>query len=320
MKSKLNFFRNLALLVAGLTCFLAAAANGHSGMVGDLNGDGRHTIGDVTSLIGAVLNDGAVTDVNDIDCDGRLSISDVTTLIDMVLCPARPSQRYVVNGVFFSMVNVEGGTFVMGATEGQSSEANYDEYPAHQVALSSYSIGQTQVTQALWEAVMGYNPSGCVINPQCPVENVSWDDCQEFIQNLNTLTGCSFRLPTEAEWEFAASGGNYSRQYLYSGSNNYNDVAWCELNSDDRTQPVASKMPNELGIYDMSGNVWEWCQDWWGLFDSGNCINPTGPETGDSRVCHGGCMRGHVRFCRIGYRMDYPPDTRRIDLGLRIAL
>ena len=320
MKSRLFICRSLTLMVAGLMCFFyASATDGYSGMVGDLNGDGRLSITDVTCLIDDALYDNAVNDINDINGDGRLTISDITTLIDYLLNPSAMIPRFSANGVFFEMVAVDGGTFVMG-TNNQSSDANFDEFPAHQVALSNFLIGKTEVTQDLWEAVMGYNPSGCRIDPDCPVEYVSWNDCQLFISNLNALTGCSFRLPTEAEWEFAAQGGNKSKHYKYAGSDNYNLVAWCEENSNDLTQPVGMKRANELGIYDMSGNVWEWCYDWWGMFSSDNCIDPTGPETGTERIVHGGCMRGHYRFCRIGYRMCYGPDERRIDVGLRLAM
>lgn len=320
MKSKLSFFRSLALMMTGLTCFLQATAGDNiSGMVGDLSGDGRLSITDVVDMIDVVLNDGPVTAINDANGDGQVSISDITTLIDQLLNVNQTSQRYVANGVPFTMVIVQGGTFVMG-TNDQSSDANFDEFPAHQVTLSTYTICQTEVTQELWEAVMGNNPSGCRIQPQCPVENISWEDCQQFITNLNNLTRCSFRLPTEAEWEFAARGGNKSKHYRYAGSSYYGDVAWCENNSNDQTQPVGKKKPNELGIYDMSGNVWEWCYDWWGMYSNESCVNPTGPETGTERICRGGCMRGHFRMCRIGYRMCYGPTDRRIDVGLRLAL
>ena len=321
MKSKRLILRALTIIVVGLLCvFRASATENVSGLVGDSNHDGRLGISDVVLLIDGLLNESEANGINDIDCDGRLSINDVTSLIDIILDDPKPIRLYTVNGVLFKMVLVKGGTFQMGATSEQASDANYDEYPVHQLTLSGYFIGQTQVTQELWQAVMGDNPSGCVINPQCPVENVSWEECIQFINNLNAMTGCSFRLPTEAEWEFAARGGNNSRHYKYSGSNNYDNVAWCEMNSNDLTHPVGKKAPNELGIYDMSGNVWEWCQDWWGLYTSESSVNPTGPDNGDSRVCRGGCMRGHYRFCRIGYRQYYSPNTKRIDLGLRLAL
>lgn len=320
MKSKLTFFRSLALMVAGLMCFSqASAANNLSGMVGDVNGDGRLSITDVVEVIEVLLYDGQITLINDINGDNRVSITDVTLLIDQLLGIDQTSRRYVANGVPFTMIIVDGGSFTMG-TDNQYSDANYDEFPAHQVTLSTYSIGMTEVTQELWEAVMGNNPSGCRTLPQCPVENVSWNDCQQFISALNDLTGCTFRLPTEAEWEFAARGGNKSRGYKYAGSDYYGDVAWCENNSNDLTQPVGKKKANELGTYDMSGNVMEWCYDWWAMYTSDSSVNPTGPETGQSRSARGGCMRTHSRMCRIGYRMYYNPTDTRIDLGLRLAI
>ena len=166
------------------------------------------------------------------------------------------SGRFTVNGVSFEMVRVEGGTFRMGATSEQEADDWDREKPVHSVTLSSYYIGKTEVTQALWKAVMGSNPSYFKSDNQ-PVENVSWNDCHEFIRKLNALTGQNFRLPTEAEWEFACRGGNNSRGYKYSGSNNLGSVAWYDGNSGNKTHPVGTKAPNELGIYDMSGNVWE---------------------------------------------------------------
>ena len=169
-----------------------------------------------------------------------------------------------VNGVSFNMIKVNGGTFTMGASN-DDTEAEDWWKPAHQVSLSSFSIGETEVTQELWQAVMQNNPSKYKGNSQLPVESVSWYTCQQFIKRLNELTGKKFRLPTEAEWEFAARGGVMSKGYKYSGSNNIGDVTWYEL-SDVGTTPtksVAGRSPNELGIYDMSGNVMEWCQDFY---------------------------------------------------------
>ncbi|MCQ2291325.1 MAG: SUMF1/EgtB/PvdO family nonheme iron enzyme, partial [Muribaculaceae bacterium] len=167
-----------------------------------------------------------------------------------------------VNGITYEMIEVEGGTFTMGATKKQGSDAESDEKLTLQVTLSDYYIGKTEVTQALWEAVMVSNPS-VFIGDNLPVESVSWDDCQEFIRRLNSLTGENFRLPSEAEWEYAAHGGNRSRGYKFSGSNNIGDVAWYWDNSWSKIHPVGTKAPNELGIYDMSGNVEEWCSDWY---------------------------------------------------------
>lgn len=227
--------------------------------------------------------------------------------------------RFTVNGVSFDMVRVEGGTFRMGATSEQEDEAWDDEKPVHSVTLSSYYIGKTEVTQALWQAVMGNNPSP-LKGADLPVESVSWDDCQEFIQKLNSLTGRNFRLPTEAEWEFACRGGNNSRGYKYSGSNNLGSVAWYDGNSGDQTHPVGTKAPNELGIYDMSGNVWEWCSDWYADYTSYSQTNPTGPLSGSHRVYRDGSWYNYARGCRSSIRGYDIPTDRDDRLGLRLAL
>ena len=217
----------------------------------------------------------------------------------------------IANGVSFTMKCVAGGTFTMGATSEQQNPFD-DEKPTHTVTLSDYYISETEVTQELWAAVMGSNPSRFTGNMQRPVEQVSWEDCQTFIQKLNRLTGENFRLPTEAEWEFAARGGRNSRGYQYSGSSNLGDVAWYRDNSSSTTHPVKTKSPNELGIYDMSGNVWEWCQDWFGNYSSSSQTNPTGPSTGSYRIIRGGC--------RSAKRFGNPPGYRYSNLGLRLSL
>lgn len=223
-----------------------------------------------------------------------------------------------VNGIKYNMVWVDGGTFRMGATSEQGSEIS-DEKPVHSVTLSGYYIGKTEVTQALWQAVMGSNPS-YFEGDDLPVEQVSWDDCQEFIRKLNSLTGQNFRLPTEAEWEFACRGGNNSRGYKYSGSNYIDNVAWYDGNSGKKTHPVATKSPNELGIYDMSGNVFEWCSDWKGDYSSGAQTNPKGPYDGSYRVHRGGGWHYDARSCRSSIRLNYYPTNRSFNLGLRLAL
>ncbi len=225
---------------------------------------------------------------------------------------------FTVNGVSFTMVAVEGGTFQMGSND---SDADSDEKPVHQVKLSPYSIGQTEVTQELWEAVMGSNPSNRK-GVKLPVERVSWNDCQTFITKLNQLTGKQFRLPTEAEWEFAARGGNNSKGYKYSGSDNIDDVAWYTSNSGIQTHEVATKQPNELGLYDMSGNVWEWCQDWYNssYYSSSVINNPTGPTSGSSRVNRGGSWGGNAGYCRVANRSNGTPTGTNYLLGFRLAL
>lgn len=228
-------------------------------------------------------------------------------------------KTFYANGVPFDMVEVRGGTFRMGATSEQGSDALDNEKPVHSVTLSGYYIGKTEVTQALWEAVMGNNPSRFK-GDNLPVEWVSWNDCQEFIRKLNALTGQNFRLPTEAEWEFACRGGNNSRGYKYSGSNYIDDVAWYAGNSGIETQPVAAKSPNELGIYDMSGSVLEWCNDWYGGYRCGAQTNPKGPYDGSYRVFRGGSWFSFARFCRSSIRFINGPSNRYCILGLRLAL
>ena len=225
-----------------------------------------------------------------------------------------------VNGVSFDMIKVEGGTFTMGATSEQGDDAYSDEKPAHQVTLSNYMIGKTEVTQELWQAVMGSNPSYYSGN-DLPVEQVSWNDCQEFIEKLNSLTGLNFRLPTEAEWEYAARGGKKSKGYKYSGSNDIGSVAWYEETSNgSKKKPVATKAPNELGLYDMSGNVWEWCSDWYGDYSIDSQTNPKGPSSGFGRVYRGGSWSSRARSSRVSFRYCNNPDSRGNDLGLRLAL
>lgn len=298
---------------------------------GDVNCDGYVTIGDVTALIDYLLGGevGTFSATNaDTNRNGSVSIADVTTLIDYLLGGIDLNPTYTVNGVTFTMVAVEGGTFTMGATPEQGSDALDWEYPAHQVTLSGYCIGQTEVTQALWLAVMGSNPSYFKGDLNRPVECVSWNDCQTFITKLNELTGKQFRLPTEAEWEFAARGGNLSQGYKYAGSNTIGDVAWYYDNSyalgsshpDYGTHPVGTKAPNELGLYDMSGSVSEWCQDWSGSYSSESQTNPTGPASGSLRVYRGGSWSYYARYCRVSYRYDDDPSGTYFNFGLRLAL
>lgn len=229
----------------------------------------------------------------------------------------------VKNGLFIEMVKVEAGTFVMGATP--EMENSWDsEKPHHQVTLTrNYYIGKFEVTQALWKCVMGNNPSWPW--PQwrgnkLPVNGVSWTDCQKFIAKLNRLTGKKFRLPTEAEWEYAAKGGQKSCGYKYSGSDNASDVAWFADNSGRRIQPVGTKQPNELGIYDMSGNISEWCQDRYGEYSNLSQINPTGPIEGKYRVYRGGNAHSNAIPCLSFFRSSQDPDSGDPITGFRLAL
>ncbi len=221
-----------------------------------------------------------------------------------------------VGGVSFVMVEVEGGTFAMG-NSGVGS--NLDESPVHDVTLSTYYIGETEVTQELWGAVMGDNPSYNVGDNK-PVDNISWNKTQEFIELLNYKTGRKFRLPTEAEWEFAARGGNRSNNYKYSGSNSVDIVAWYQDNSNNETKDVKSKMPNELGIYDMSGNVSEWCSDWYGGYIYNSQTNPTGPDWGNEKVVRGGAFSLEDTYCRVSGRSSATSSWNDENYGLRIVM
>jgi len=215
------------------------------------------------------------------------------------------------------MIFVKGGSFMMGSNKGEN-----DEKPVHSVTLGDFYIGKYEVTQKQWTGVMGNNPStfsGC---DNCPVEVVSWNDIQEFIGKLNRKTGKNYRLPSEAEWEYAARGGNRSRGYQYSGGNNPDDFIWYSSNSDIRSHPVGQKKPNELGIYDMSGNVWEWCGDWYDkrFYFSRKIVNPKGPSRGFYHVIRGGSWNCNTQFCRVSDRSNHYPDARDYDVGFRLVL
>lgn len=234
---------------------------------------------------------------------------------------------FIVNGIPFSMIRVEGGTFMMGATPEQGVDASLMERPPHQVTLSDYYIGETLVTQTLWQSIMGNNPS-IFKNNQHPVENVSWEDCQIFIQKLNQLTGKQFRLPTEAEWEFAARGGNKSKGYKYAGGDDINKLAWYNnswtgwhTGCTRTTQAVKLKLPNELGIYDMSGNLQEWCQDWYDDYENSSQTNPKGPISGRCKVTRGGSCDEGARRCRVSWRDQHMPmSAYNRYIGIRLSL
>lgn len=226
----------------------------------------------------------------------------------------------ILNNLVANMVYIQGGTFTMGATSEQGSDVGDNEKPAHQVTLSSFSIGKYEVTQEEWEAVMGSNPSEFK-GAKHPVEQVSWEDCQTFIRKLNQLTGRNFRLPTEAEWEYAARGGRSSRGYKYAGTTSYLDgYAWYTENSGNTTHPVGQKNANELGLYDMSGNVNEWCADWYGDNTSSAQTNPQGPSSGSDRVFRGGSWYGTAEGCRVSIRGFIIPSYGNRVFGLRLAL
>ena len=257
-----------------------------------------------------------------------VTVSDLTTgeqaTVAVTLNPSEfVIEKFTVGDEKFAMVKVDGGTFMMGATPEQEPEATDDERPVHEVTLSSFFIGQTEVTVGLWEAVMGYCPIPSYLpehnhDPRMPARLISWDECQEFITKLNEMTGRTFRMPTEAEWEFAARGGNYSHGYKYAGSNNLDDVAIHEPQS---TLFVRTSSPNELGLYEMSGSMWEWCQEWFGPYGSEPLVNPVGPESGTGRVIRGGdYLWPDPTFCRVSYRTGVDPATDNSNIGLRLVM
>ena len=228
------------------------------------------------------------------------------------------SLSFTVNDVKFKMIAVEGGTFSMGATKEQEPWALWDEEPVRTVTLNDYYIGETEVSQTLWMAVMGTNPSKYQ-SDNLPVENVTFEQALKFVSLLSQKTGKNFRLPTEAEWEYAARGGKDSQGYVYSGSNNPDEVASFESWYHEKTFPIMTKKTNELGIYDMSGNVWEWCSDWYGQYESKTCESPTGPQDGVFRVCRGGCSSSSKPSSRVSARhYNHPSDKAMI--GVRIVL
>lgn len=300
---------------------------GCSRVVNILNGSGNYCVEGPLEMVNVDINN------EQLIMTGKAVGTNSITLIDIntgsqttitFIIKESVNEMFTVNGVSFKMVAVEGGTFTMGATD-DDTEAWDNEKPAHQVTLSSYAIGETEVTQALWLAVMGNNPSyftsanGYTDDLNRPVEFVSWYDCQAFIANLNELTGKTFRLPTEAEWEFAARGGNKSQSYKYAGGNTLEDVAWCYYNSSSTPHPVATKNPNELGLYDMSGNVWEWVQDWYGNYSSDAQTNPTGPASGTIRVSRGGAW-DNTEYCRVSMRTGGAQTYSCDAFGLRLTL
>jgi formylglycine-generating enzyme required for sulfatase activity len=265
----------------------------------------------------------------------RKKVSELTAEIES-LKPTAP-KSFCDDKTGIDMVFVEGGTFTMGATAEQGGDSYDNEKPAHSVTLSDFYIGKYEVTQKQWVQVMGSNPSNFK-GDDLPVEQVSWEDIQGFLSKLRQITGKSYRLLTEAEWEYAARGGSKSRGYKYSGSNNIGEVAWYYENSGDNvlddkswasdkavsnknsTHPVCQKLPNELNICDMSGNVWELVSDWHGDYSSGSQTNPTGPSSGRYRVIRGGSWYNDARDCRVSNRGNFGPSLRDYNLGFRLAL
>jgi formylglycine-generating enzyme required for sulfatase activity len=233
---------------------------------------------------------------------------------------AEAERKRIIEESLKQFVSVSGGTFTMGCTAEQGGDCAAREKPAHTVTLKDFSIGKYEVTQALWQAVMDENPSEFKAYSSFPVESVSWNDVQGFIQKLNEETGKKYRLPTEAEWEYAARGGNKSKGYKYSGGNDIDAVAWYDKNNGQTR--VGTKQANELGLYDMTGNVEEWVSDWYGenYYSTSVGANPTGPNSGSYRVSRGGGWTGSEWYDRVSIRQPYEPDYRRRSLGFRLAI
>ena len=229
------------------------------------------------------------------------------------------SNKFEVEKLLEGFVKVEGGRFMMGSADTvpnlQSDEVQ------HEVEVATFHMQATEVTQELYELVMGSNPSSKKEWKDMPVTDVSWEDAQEFITKLNEITGGKYRLPTEAEWEYAARGGNRSQGYVYSGSNNIEEVAWYQSNSGEHPHVVKEKKPNELGLYDMTGNVWEWCSDWYADYrlDAKGSVNPQGADNGSYRVIRGGSWFNQPENCRVAYRLNYNPQNRHSRIGFRLV-
>ena len=295
-------------------------------MNGDTNGDGKVNTADVVAIYSFIEkgeSSGFTREDANVNGDENVNTADVVAVYDRIVNGT--SSVYSLDGVDFKMIPVAGGTFMMGSSD-EDVSARDDEKPQHEVTLDDYAIGETEVTQALWMAVMDENPSKTSIGDNKPVEVVTWYDAQKFIAKLNEifadqLDGKVFRLPTEAEWEFAARGGNKSQGYLYSGSDDVSEVAWLYANSDSQLGDVATLKPNELGLYDMSGNVWEWCSDRYGAYTEEAATNPTGPATGDYRVSRGAAFNNaDDSYARVTSRDWVEPDIRYTGTGLRLVI
>ena len=316
---KKNLMNRLVIL---LLLLAAVPVSVHAAVIppeweGDVNLDGEVDISDATYLINGLLNEVIVPSM-DVNQDGVINITDATCLINMLLNMPSATETYVVNGVSFKMIYVRAGSYEMGATDEQTG-ATQDEYPPHLVQLTPYYIGETEVSQELWYAVMGDNPSYSK-GYNLPVEQITWDECQEFVNRLSMITGRQFRLPTEAEWEFAARGAHKSGGFLYSGSNILSQVGWYDTNSGGKTNLIKQLMGNERQLYDMSGNVWEWCQDWFGDYSDDHQLDPKGPAEGVARVVRGGGWEAPDAFCRVAYRKGQAPGQPDEHIGLRLAM
>jgi formylglycine-generating enzyme required for sulfatase activity len=230
------------------------------------------------------------------------------------------AQNEAIAQILKSMVVIHEGKFQMGSTEDQGNNCSSDESPIHQVSISSFYISKIEVTQGWWKAIMKDNPSSYCRSDDFPVEMVSHLEALDFIDTLNKLSGLSFRLPTEAEWEYSARGGEKSCSHKYSGSSDANEVAWTSNNSYGKTHVVKLKYSNELGLFDMSGNVWEWVSDWYGKYTAAPQNDPRGASFGSEKVIRGGSWAGSPDFCRNAIRHRYSPDFKSSYIGFRLAI
>ena len=357
MKMKKTFLTLLAIVACGFVWLcgvsMTAPHRVSTDVRGDVTGDGVVDIDDLNAVINVMVHknaDAGIEARSDIDGNGVVDIDDLNVVVNVMLGKepggdTPVTQTFTVNGVSFKMIAVEGGTFTMGGSD-DDPKAKDNEKPAHQVTLSSFAIGETEVTQELWLAVMGSNPSyfnghgnpdfgsyqenvDYGTNLQRPVEYVKRDDCEAFAAKLSELTGQHFRLPTEAEWEYAARGGNKSKGYIYAGSDYIREVAWyygttsyIPTTPDYGTHTVATKLPNELGLYDMSGNVWEWCSGWYHAYTTDPQTNPDGNPWGWGTyyVRRGGAWNYDDKYCRVSAREHITTYAHSQDVGMRLVL
>jgi formylglycine-generating enzyme required for sulfatase activity len=345
--------RKTVIKTACALCLMALSWLPMSGqnapMRGDVDGNQAVNVTDAIVLLNYLqYNDASMIDMTaaDVNYSNSVDISDVIELINYLInnvwtdVPYEPViETFTVGDVTFNMVKVTGGTFMMGASDDDALAKSWEK-PRHEVTLSDYYIGETEVTQGLWKAVMGSNPSWFQYAYESdyaytddltrPVERVTYANVQSFLTKLKQKTGKTFRLPTEAEWEFAARGGNYSKGYTFPGSDDIDEVAWHTGNSslyvpnadryENMPHPVGTKAPNELGIYDMGGNVAEWTSDWYGLYSDAAVTNPTGPASGTARVVRGGSWGQAWRMNRVSYRYEGFPTSPNVNTGLRLVL
>jgi len=249
----------------------------------------------------------------------KISILAGAVLMYAAFACAAPSAgvKEPVTGI--ELVPVKGGCFKMGNNFGWDD--TWDEKPEHEVCLSDFYLGKFEVTQKQWQSVMGTNPSKFKeCGPDCPVESVSWQDIQDFLKRLNKKNGTRYRLPTEAEWEYAARSGG--KKEKFAGGNTLAPLGWYQDNSANRVHPVGQKLPNGLGLYDMSGNVWEWLQDWHSpdYYGQSPKKNPQGPTSGVCRIVRGGCALTEAYLARTDHRRLNDPEGRFNLVGFRIAV